>query len=576
MAKPFESRIQDLVYNVDVGIGLWLTKILLYVLFVVGVAVLYQVAEFRGLKDAEAMDQAQLARNLALTGSFTTQNVRPASMWYLRTHTEEGDPQIMRHPDIVHAPMYATLLSGVFRLTKPNFNVEGPPRVFPPESTIVLPVNHLLNIVTGLFVFLLGRHLFDRRVALLAMTAFFLSNKVWAHSTAATSISAATCFTAIAIYIASKWPGADTDAEKPATWPALLKPALLAGFFCGLAFLTRYATAVLVPAFIVYFAVRRPRRGWAWASAFLLVFLLVAAPWLARNKVVSGGLLGLAPHTALNDTKLFSDQSFERSFEPKLEGAKIFRALQAKWMSNFSETFDGGLRTVGDGLFVALFLTAFFFRFNRPDTHVFRWCMALAIGLLFLIGGYFGPRTMDLLHIFLPIVLVYGTGFFFVLLARLQMSLRILEYGVVGALLLLSAIPLLVTLMPPRATLPYPPYFPPYHSLVSKMLDDDELLCTDMPWATAWYGRHTSLYLPVTLDEFYTINDYHKRISGLYFTTLTRDKPFIRTLATGPYRSWFPILQGQTPADFPLRKGFPIPPGSLDQIFLTDRIRWER
>ena len=93
-----------------------------------------------------------------------------------------------------------------------------------------------------------------------------------------------------------------------------------------------------------------------------------------------------------------------------------------------------------------------------------------------------------------------------------------------------------------------------------------------MPWATAWYGNRTSLYLPASLDEFYEINDSTRHISGLYFTSLTRDKPYVRALLTGPYKSWFPILEGRIPNDFPLNQGFPL--NNMDQLFLTDRTRW--
>ena len=91
--------------------------------------------------------------------------------------------------------------------------------------------------------------------------------------------------------------------------------------------------------------------------------------------------------------------------------------------------------------------------------------------------------------------------------------------------MVLGALPLILTMMPPRAGVPYPPYFPPFITHVSKMLTADEFMCTDMPWATAWYGSRNSLLLPATVDEFYEINDYIKRISGIYFTTLTRNKP---------------------------------------------------
>jgi hypothetical protein len=78
----------------------------------------------------------------------------------------------------------------------------------------------------------------------------------------------------------------------------------------------------------------------------------------------------------------------------------------------------------------------------------------------------------------------------------------------------------------------------------------------------------------VNLDGFYKINDFHKIISGLHISTLTWDRPYLSQLARGTYRTWFPILHGQTPADFPLKEGRYIPLESPTQFFLTDRVRW--
>ena len=51
-AKPFESKIQNLVYNVDVGVGFQVIKGGLYILFVLVVMLLYTAGQFRGLRDA--------------------------------------------------------------------------------------------------------------------------------------------------------------------------------------------------------------------------------------------------------------------------------------------------------------------------------------------------------------------------------------------------------------------------------------------------------------------------------------------------------------------------------------------
>jgi len=150
--------------------------------------------------------------------------------------------------------------------------------------------------------------------------------------------------------------------------------------------------------------------------------------------------------------------------------------------------------------------------------------------------------------------------------------LRILNQGLTLLFVLLAALPLILTLAPARVGPPYPPYYPPFIKHVCNLIRPNELLCTDMPWATAWYGHRDSLQLPSNIDEFYAINDSTRHISGLYFTTITRDKQYVHELLTGPYRSWFPLLEGRIPGDFPLNQGFPL--NNMDQVFLTDRTRW--
>jgi len=192
--------------------------------------------------------------------------------------------------------------------------------------------------------------------------------------------------------------------------------------------------------------------------------------------------------------------------------------------------------------------------------------------LLLGVAGLFGGTTIGLLFMFWPMVILYGLAFYFLLLDRLQLQLPIQRMAITFVIVTLSALPLIITLMPPKAHHPYPPYLRPYITYASELLEKNELLCTDMPWATAWYGDRTSLYLPQSIDEFYEINDYVMPISGIYFTTLTRNQPFVRGLLNGGERTWFPIQQGQSRSDFPLSHMLPLLNG--DQLFLTDRQRW--
>ncbi len=570
-AKPFESRIQNLVYNVDVGIGLSLIKVGLYLLFVFILMLLYTATQFRGLRDAEAMDYAQLGRNLATRGQLVTQCIRPLSMWFLIEHTKEANPRISDHPDILHPPLWPALLAAGFKASKTSLTAEPAGGTFAPEQWVILPLCHAFTLLTGGLVFLLARHLFDRKFALLAMTIFFLSDTVWTDSISGLNISLVTFLATGSTYTALLAMSQFREGLPVRRWVWPLAGSLVC---CVLAFLTRYAAFALVPGIMLLLGLTIRRNGWAWAVGFLVVFLAAITPWLIRNQTVSGSPLGLAPYCALSAAGPYESDAFERTLAPTLTFGKVFFDLRSKAAVGFAQIYNGTLRSLGDGLFVCLFITAFFYRFARESVHLLRWCLALSMGILVVIASLFGETTVRLLHIFWPIIIIYGLAFFFILLDRLQLRVRLYSLAVTTLFVVLGALPLILTLMPPRAGMPYPPYFPPFIMHVSKTLNVDELMCTDMPWATAWYGRRNSLLLPATIDDFYEINDYNKRISGLYFTTITRNKAYVRDLLTGPERSWFPLLEGRIPSDFPLTQGFPL--NNMDQLFLTDRVRWNK
>ncbi|MCX6997671.1 MAG: glycosyltransferase family 39 protein [Kiritimatiellaeota bacterium] len=568
--RPFSARVQELVYNVEVGIGLRLIRGILYFLALGLLMLWFSGTHFKGLKEAEAMEYAQLGRNLLQTHRLQTQVIRPASMWYLIEHSRQHNPQMRAHPDIVHPPLYPALLALGFTGTRGSFEASAISGVFKPELWIIWLWGHLCTLLTGLLLFLLGRRLFDPRHGLLAATAFFLSASVWQLSISGLNLSLSVLLSVAAWYFAvvavDRWQGGSALRRwLPFYLLALL--AVTAGFY------TRYSAALLVLPLALFIGFsQRKAHGWIWAAVFVGLFLAAISPWLARNILVSGGPLGLAPYLVLNDTRLFDGDAFERALAPVLQAGRIVDALEVKWLVRFAAFYAQPLRTVGEGLFICFFLTSFFFQFGRPLVNLLRWCVGLALLLLLLLAPLCGESTWRMLAIFWPLAILYGLAFLTVLVNRMQMTYRILRQGVIGLFLFLGALPLLLTLLPPREGPPYPPYHPPFVKHVSNLLKADEMICSDMPWATAWYGNRTSLYLPATLEDFYEISDSFRHISGLYFTTLTRDKPYVRQLLTGPYKSWFPILEGRVPSDFPLTQGFPL--NNMDQIFLTDRTRY--
>ena len=262
-----------------------------------------------------------------------------------------------------------------------------------------------------------------------------------------------------------------------------------------------------------------------------------------------------------------------RTLEPKFSLLSDFATVRVKWAKNFSSFYQNKFTSMGGGLLIAFFMVTYFYRFVRVHVHNLRWGIGLGMVLFFIGAGCFGEETFQLYHIFWPFVILYGLAFFSILLDRLDISVHLYKLALTGLVIALTAFPLLATIfLSPKPKPAYPPYYPPFVMRVSELLSPTEIMCTDMPWATAWYGQRVSILLPQTLEGYYEINDYRKYISGIYITTLTKDRPFVSGLIDGPDKTWFPITMGQLPKDFPLRHGFQL--NKQDQLFLTDSVRW--
>lgn len=567
--KPFESRVQDLVYNIDVGIGLRLVQVGLGLLVLLALLLIFTATQFHGLKEAESMELAQLGRNLSLQKSFVTKCVRPGTMQFL-LKGPAANAQVDRHPDILHPPVYPALLAGGFSAFKGAFSPERRGGVFTPEQWIIVPLNHLFVLATGLFVFLCARRLFSQRIAVLSTIAYFLSRMVWDDSISGLGIPVVAFLCLGAFYFALRVADAVNAGLPARKW--ILSFFLSAGFV-GTAVLTRYAAMAVIPGILLYLGFSFRRRSTVWLPLFLAIVVIMLTPWLLRNRAVSGAFWGATPRTALYNSNLSEADAIDRTMRSEIKPGTAVRALQTKFVSRASHLFRNELDTLGEGLLLPFFFATFFFRFVRREVHLFRWGLALSMLTLFLTACLF-DSAFRLMHVFWPLMIAYGLSFFFLLLDRLQFPMRLVNFAVTGVVMLSAALPFVFALLPPRPGTPYPPYFPPFIAYVSGLLEPNEVMCTDMPWATAWYGERTSIHLPQTLDEFYQINDYQKTIKGIYFTTLTRDQPYARGLRTGVYKTWFPILEGKIPNDFPLTQGFPL--NNLDQLFLSDRMRWQR
>ncbi len=581
MALQFESNMQNLVYQMDQGSGRKVIHAVLFSLFAFGIAAVYTFTNFQGLRDARAMEEAQLARNFAERGSLVTQCIRPYSLGRLAARSPDGVANVAEQPDVLHPPVWPAILAGAFRLG--GLPKPGVPTTAYTYSWDYAPValSHFFTALSALLVWLLGRKLFDHRVGVLSASAFLASDLVWRQSLLGSDVSAARFFALGAVY-AALWaaevpPGTGPDQDHGPAWRWLV-PLAVSALLTALAYLTRYATGFFaLTTVFLFLGFSRRRRPWAKASLFAALAALAVVPWLVRNAAVCGNPCGGICQELLAGTYLFPEDSLARSLNPDMpDMVAIFYAMQIKMIANLRDYMAQGTGcAAGGGFLLALFGAMFLHRFVRPTSRTLRWCLLPATALAILNAAAFGEESLRGLAVFWPLAIPYGWAFFLVLLDRLQFEMRYFASAVIAVVMALTAFPLLMNVVPPRTGLPYPPYFHRYIGWVSTMIEPGECLTTDIPWATAWYGGRTSILLPRNIDGFYELNDRYQKIALAYFTTVTRDKPWVRGLSdpTAPEYSWYQVFSaGKVPGNFPLTHGRFL--AGTDQLILADRQRW--
>jgi hypothetical protein len=103
----------------------------------------------------------------------------------------------------------------------------------------------------------------------------------------------------------------------------------------------------------------------------------------------------------------------------------------------------------------------------------------------------------------------------------------------------------------------WPPYVPPYISILRSWMKPNEITASDVPWAIAWYADRKSIWLPDTVKTFSELSDYQVLggpIAGLYLTPISGFDNKWRDIVKGDYKDWSGIIQRSVSLDkFSLR-----------------------
>src|ERR1043165_2491610 len=185
--------LQESIHKLEVAGGTRYVKIGLAILGVLVVIALYNLQSFKNMGTQEAMDSAQLARNIAQGKGYTTSFVRPLSMYLFKKHNELEPGALDKrlgelsriktsHPDISNPPVYPLVLAGLMKVLPFRFAIPERPKMFwsargefwrcQPDFFISV-LNQLLFVGAIVAVFFLAKRLFDSRVAWTTAGLFF-------------------------------------------------------------------------------------------------------------------------------------------------------------------------------------------------------------------------------------------------------------------------------------------------------------------------------------------------------------------------------------------------------------------
>ncbi len=593
-----DEKVQRGVWEIDLGRGKKVSVWVLIVLVAVSLSLVYTAGQFRGLEKREAIELAQLARNLARGEGFTTYVIRPLSLWHLKTHGPDKNPRLVNHPDLVNPPLYPLVLAGLFRLLPPAaLEFKAGDRVYLPERWVILPFNQVCLLLSVLLAYGWAKQLFDRRVAITAAWLLFLSDQLWSFSVSGLPTNFLMLLVLIAFWLLQRTdqqlnPVASGHAAAAAAQPALTGWPVLAllgsAVVLGLCFLTSYRAGVLLlPAALYLRSLMRGRRPWAWVTLYVVVFAVVVAPWLVRNYAVSHSLLGIARYEILQGTGTWSGDTLARSYAPELEFS--LRSLAGKFLTGTKQHLLTTFKNTQSDFLIFFFAVGVLYGFRRRDVFRLRGVVlgSLLVGVVTMaLLGYHEPGGSGpidgghLLVLFLPLVAVYGTAFFYLLLDRIQFRFRLTRGLAIGAFVFVNVLPMIYTLLPPRrGAFPYPPYFPPYTRIVGSMFTKNDIGCSDLPWAMAWYGDRRTIWLPLAVESLYEFHDVLTppgySLSFVMITPYMLNQRFQADILKGEYKPWSMLIRGQIPQLFPLKAMTLIPPDS-DQVLLADRPRWQK
>jgi hypothetical protein len=544
--------IQKTVHTLETGAtALWIRRSLLLA-GAITLAV-YQFYYFRGLATSQAMDQAQIGREIASFHGWRTNFIRPRAIGQLSAHGKNVARNIQH--DTYEAPLPPLADAIGLRLIKAHWKMSSRDLVYAGDKVIAAE-SIALFFLSIIVLFFVARRLFDQRLALLGCGLVLLCDMLWQYSLSGLPQMLMLLIFNGTLYALVRAIEARNADQATTRW--LVAVGLGFAFLALAHALTFWMFMGAIIFIACYF---RPRLR---SALFVLgIVSVLYAPWLLRNFVLTGNPAGVAFYSIFDGVG-HSEAMHMRMMGGDLGGGTAL--FRDKIIANFMSETGGLFGNLGWSVVALMFFVSFFHQFKNREAATLRWIiLAMWAGALVGMSIYGvvpeqGVAANELHVLFIPIMTCFGLAWLLVQWNRLTFP-DLARLGFIAALYLVSALPLIFDLpfFTPggRPQIRWPPYVPPYIGVLNDWMKPNEIIASDMPWAVAWYADRRSVWLPENMQAFTELNDYGVLggpVDGLYLTPVSGSDNKLRDVIKGDYKDWSQvILRNVDLQKFPLK-----------------------
>lgn len=570
---PVETKIQWFLHAFEQGTpALWIKRALLASL-VAALAAMWLVVKFNGFSDADAMDQAQIGRQIADGRGYSTLYARPLALYLMLARTGRVESPL---PEVNQAPLGPLVNAAIFSAIGTDHRL--PEREVVSAGDRAVAFSGFAFFAASLVVFFfLARRLFDTPLALLGTGFIIATDLLWRFS-----FSGLPQMPMLFLFGGALWALAGAlDAQENKRQKLSLLLVMLAALLLGVMTLGNGLGLWIFAGFWIFASVAfRPR--WLVAAATPLLCILPLLPWAWHNWRVLRNPFGL-PFYELWRPAGEDPLGFAADFEP------LLRFRMSDFLANTAENFLAQAGNIVDCLGAnvvafAFFLAVLLHTFQRWQPAQFRWAVLLMwLGAVagMAVFGVQGAVSVNQLHVlFLPVMIFYGLAFLLVLWSRFEFNQRLLRVAFIVLLLAIVGAPQMLGLLSAAKRVNWPPYLPPVIDRFADWLEPDEAMAADIPWATAWYARRLSLLLPASIEQFELIHG--ERVLGaplvaIYLTPFSGHGRTYADIVNGRYREWARFIlrevRKEDIEDWIVTSAVNLPVDG-EAIFFADRVRW--